>query len=284
MYFLRWNRFICASILAISLSSANAAQIAYSVAEFSSVQGKNNWYYGYFEKGLPSSPGYTASAFELLDRYIPNADPNLSRWNLTPPPGESYAGYPSIRMTGSHPTGIGPAPLKEIIWSVLRYQSEVSGLITIDYDLGKENIFNPQGGGITGHIFVDGREVFTKLITNLDSAGVQGRITAKVKLGSFIDFAVDPLGIKPLAGADSIYSARADGTRFTARISTNTNLRATALSALEVNVVPSPTTLSVLLAGLLLLGYNRKSVDRRVARIATTRKRRPRLPRYQEYF
>ena len=113
----------------------------------------------------------------------------------------------------------------------------MSGLITIAYDLGKINTTVPRGGGVTGRIFVDGRQTFTRFIANLNSIGVRGSITANVEVGSFIDFAVDPLGIKPLVGADSIYSARADGTRFTGRISTNTNLRATAMSALEPNAV-----------------------------------------------
>lgn len=258
MNFLRWNHCLCALALVTTLSPAKAAQIAYSVAEFSSVQGQKNWYYGYFEKGLPSGPGYTPDAFELLDRYVPNVDPSLSKWTLTPPPGESYGGYPWIRPTGSHPAGIGPVPQEEIIWSVLRYRSPVSGLITIDYDLGKGNTTVPRGGGVTGRIFIDGRQILSRLITNLDSIGVRGSLTANVTVGSFIDFAVDPLGIKPLVGADSIYSARADGTRFTARISANTNLRATAMSALEPNAVPTPTTLSAVLAGLLLLGYTRR--------------------------
>ena len=107
MNFLRWNHILCA--LAINLLPAKAAQIAYSVADFSSVQGQRNWYYGYFEKGLPSEPGYTPDDFELLDRYVPNVDPNLSRWTLTPPPGESYGGYPwKLPESGSQ-------------WSVVRY-------------------------------------------------------------------------------------------------------------------------------------------------------------------
>ena len=101
MNFLRWNHILCALALAINLLPAKAAQIAYSVADFSSVQGQKNWYYGNFEKGLPSEPGYTPDAFELLDRYVPNVDPNLSKWTLTPPLGESYGGYPWIRPTGS---------------------------------------------------------------------------------------------------------------------------------------------------------------------------------------
>ena len=260
MHFQKWIPIVCALLLAVTLTSANAAQIAYSVADFSSVQGQNHWYYGYFEKGLPTSPGYTPDAFELLDRYVPNVDPNLSKWTLTPPPGVSYGGYPWIRPTGSHPAGIGPAPQKEIIWSILRYQSPVSGLITINYDLGKGNIGEPRGGGATGRIFVDGRQIFTHFIANLDSVGVRGSITANVKAGSFIDFAVDPLGIKPLAGADSLYSARADGTRFTARLSTNASLRLMAMSVAEVAAVPSPSTFSAMFAGLLLLVYSRRRV------------------------
>ena len=96
-----------------------------------------------------------------------------------------------------HPAGIGPAPQEEIIWSVPRYRSPVSGLITIAYDLGKGNTSVPRGSGVTGRIFVDGRQTFTRFIANLNSIGVRGSITANVTVGSFIDFAVDPLGIKP---------------------------------------------------------------------------------------
>jgi hypothetical protein len=260
MNFAGCKRFLCALAFTVALAPAKAAQIAYSVTDFSSVQGQNHWYYGYFEKGLPSGPNYTPSAFELLDRYVPNVDPTLNKWTLTPPPGVSYGGYPWIRPSGSHPAGIGPSPQKEIIWSVLRYQSPISGLITIDYDLGKGNTSVPRGGGVTGRIFVNGREIFTRLITNLDSIGVQGKLNINVAAGAFIDFAVDPLGIKPLVGADNLYSARADGTRFIARISTNSVLRATALnaSAVEATAVSAPTTLSALLGGLMLLAFTRR--------------------------
>ena len=72
----------------------------------------------------------------------------------------------------------------------------------------KANTTVPRGGGVTGRIFVDGRQTFTRFIANLDSIGVRGSMTANVTVGSFIDFAVDPMGIKPLVGADSIYGAR----------------------------------------------------------------------------
>jgi hypothetical protein len=94
---------------------------------------------------------------------------------------------------------------------------------------------------ITGRIFVDGVEVYTQFIDNLDGVGVKSVITANVAVGSFIDFAIDPTGSSP--SGQPPFSARADGSHFSAEISTT-------------NAVPEPTSFAVLGTGcLVLLGW-----------------------------
>ena len=87
--------------------------------------------------------------------------------------------------------------------------------IVIAYDLGL-NVGAPNGGGITGRIFLDGVPVFAQFIDNLGVTGVHGVLNLSVNVGSKIDFAIDPLGIAGLSGDHSL-SARGDGSRFTAR-------------------------------------------------------------------
>jgi hypothetical protein len=106
------------------------------------------------------------------------------------------------------------------------------------------NIGNTGGGGITGRILIDGVEVFSQFINNADGVGVQSAIIRNVNVGSFIDFAIDSTGVLPQTGSDGALSARADGSHFSAVISTAT--------------IPEPSSLAIYSLGLALIGVYRR--------------------------
>jgi hypothetical protein len=216
-----------------------AAQPADSIADFSGTQGDQGWFYGIYQQGptggLPH--GYSAAAFQELDLF----DAGTQRWSASDSlVGTQNNNFLNLDEEGGHPTGLEPAPQDSIIWAVRRYVMPNTGLAQIEVDLRKKNTANTRGGGITGRVFVDGVEVYTQLVNNDDGIGFQTVLLATVQTGSTIDFAIDPTGINPLEGSDDIFSARADGSVFAAKI----------------EIVPEPSSL-VLLLGLLAVGHCR---------------------------
>lgn len=218
---------LLSSLLILAASPiAHAGVIADSVAEFSGVQGQDNWSYGIFNQGAPPALAtYSAAGFEEFDLFT--TDWRASNGLV----GANNNEFLNINDQGGHPTGIGPGSQDRVLWAIRRYESEVSGAIEIAYDLRKRNIINPDGGGITGRIFVDGVEVFSQFIANADGIGVQGSIIKNVNVGSKIDFVIDPLGMTPPNSGDDNYSARADGSIFSAVISDS--------------AVPEPSTFAI---------------------------------------
>jgi len=241
-------------VLMIGLGSpAWCAPLADSIADFSGAQGQDHWFYGFYDQGVVGGlpHGYSTNGF--IELGIFSDDPSVPRWTASDlQVGAQNNVFLSVDALGGHPTGIGPGDQDHLIWAVRRYQSPVNGLIDISIDLKKLNVVNPGGGGITGRVFVDGAEVFTQLIDNIDAVGVQRTLRANVAIGSFIDFAIDATGITPGAGSDGIYSARADGSQFSAVIA----------------IVPEPSSLLMLSIGGVALGVllprSRKNVKSRL--------------------
>ncbi len=232
---------ICVLCLAIAGTSAQALPIADSIADFSDTQGQDGWFYGLYNQGPGGAHGYDGTQFTQLDDF----DIGANRWEASDGlVGANNNDVLSLNGQGGHPTGIGLGQ-DSVIWAVRRYVSEVTGLIDIAFDLRKENTVEPRGGGITGRIFVDGIEVVTQFIANDDGAGLQAIITQNVSIGSTIDFAIDPTGVQPTTGSDGPFSARADGSIFSAEISTS--------------AVPEPSTMLLFSTGMLgLIGYARR--------------------------
>ena len=152
--------------------------------------------------------------------------------------------FQSINQVGGHPTGITPDLQDSIIWAVRRYTSEVGGPILIDFDLRKEN--TNFSGGVTGHIFIDGVEIFNAMIFGTDGVGQQGSISRTVNVGSVIDFAIDPVGFT--TSRDIAESTRSDGSVFSAIIFTAT--------------VPEPGSAALAGLAILLLAWTRRARQR----------------------
>jgi hypothetical protein len=170
--------------------------IANSVTEFSGTQGLNNWYYGYYDGPFASSD------FQPMTEYVG------ATWLVDDP-----VYWTSLTALGGHPNGIftgeGRLPVEQ--WAVRRYISEVNGEITVTGIIADAN---PRGGnGIIGHIFVDGRQVGLYNIANGDVNGISYTVTTNVRVGSVVDFAIDP------KNSDDPF----DGTTFTAEIDYNSS-------------------------------------------------------------
>jgi PEP-CTERM motif len=224
---------VCLFIVGVA-DRASGAFIADSVTEFSSVQGQDGWFYGFYNQGAAGGlpHGYTSGGFTQFDTF------NVARWEASDAQvGANNNDFLTVNAVGGHPNGLDLGQ-NSLIWGVRRYQSEVAGLVDIAIDLHKINVSEPRGGGVTGRIFIDGIEVWTQFIENLDGLGVQLVLTRNVSVGSLIDFAIDPTSNNPPVG-QSPFSARADGSHFSAVISTH--------------AVPEPSTLAMLGTGCLAL-------------------------------
>lgn len=207
--------------------------IASSQADFSGSQGQGNWTYGFFSQGADPGAAFDTAGVTLFDTFTG------SSWRAsgTLIPDAADRTFLNLNADGGHPTGIGPGSQDEIIWAVRRYTSAISDVLQIDFDLRKQNIVNPQGGGITGKIFVDGTMVLDQFIANADGTGLQGSLFVNANVGTVIDFAISPTGLSP--GADSDHSARADGSVFAATIS-----------------VPAPMSAALLVIGMVAVMVN----------------------------
>jgi hypothetical protein len=185
------------SCLGQALSSESADVIGDSVAEFSNEQGKNGWYYGYWDISTDADGKYNQSTdFKLLKNFGTDARNGLSRhskftigdvWYL-----EDGRSYTSLWAKGGHAnSAIGPAnysPAEQ--WATRRWISDAPGTVTISGQAGKEM---PWGANWNGEcratIIVDGEVVFS---TVMDEHGLGYSVAIKVQEKSMVDFLIAP--------------------------------------------------------------------------------------------
>jgi hypothetical protein len=158
--------------------------IANSTAEFSGVQGQNNWFYGYYD-GDSAAP-YTPADFELLNHYTPGG---WGKWNLN---DEALSYWTEIKVDHMHPNGLttsgGRLPAEH--WVTRRWVSEVTGLINLTGHI--ERIQPTAGNGTVAHIFVNNAEVYSYYVGTSDFEGTDYDITVQITQGSTVDYVVSP--------------------------------------------------------------------------------------------
>jgi len=148
-----------------------AALLADSSADFSCIQGKGNWYYGY------SLNGYSKAGFTQLG-YCDG-----SHWFIA-----NGVPYPHCSGGSAHPTAV--ASNGALRWVVRRWVSTVAGAILISGHIAK---YNTSGGdGVTGYVFVDGVQKWSQKIVYNDAVGKDYSISTTVAVGSLVDFVVSP--------------------------------------------------------------------------------------------
>lgn len=165
------------------VAAADAQILAECHADYSSVQGYRNWYYGFFN-GDSSTP-WSINDFEQLPIF------NGLFW--TRPEGAN--GYwTRITQDGGHPNGTittgGRTP--EVNWAVRRWVSPGDYVVEVSGHVWDASPTPDLGNGIISHIQVDGQEVWTGIVENGNEHGLEYNLRLCITQGTVIDFAVDP--------------------------------------------------------------------------------------------
>ena len=168
-----------------------------SVAEFSGVQGKNRWYYGYWDRSLDADRQYNQSSdFTILKQFGRDVRNGLSGHDAFTTGdlwyGEDGRFYTSLWAKGGHANSdvqLGDHAAAEQ-WAVRRWISNASGIVTISGHAGKVMPWGANWGGeCQAIIVVDGKTV---LSTVMDEHGLDYMIAVKVRENSVIDFLIAP--------------------------------------------------------------------------------------------
>ena len=139
--------------------------IANSVRDFSDVQGTHGWFYGY-----GAAPDFT-----LLPQH------RLTDWR------EEWVGpgrWLSLTAGSQHPDAIEGRPVR----AVRRWVSMVAGRVRIVGDVSR----GTEGDGTGVQVVNDGQTLFSRLLGGGQPVRAHLDVTTVVKVGSHIDFAVDP--------------------------------------------------------------------------------------------
>ena len=158
--------------------------VADAYSDFSNEQGKNGWgYFTYTSNGDGSAP-YNPEKVEPMKYTVTHGD-----W------GYKWSGAGSWFEIGSNETQPAAADGNQL-WAVRRWTSKVDG----DLHLVGELTRGENGDGVDLKIFVDGQQVYSKLVPPKGDEKIDQNIT--VKAGSLVDFAVTPG-----PGTDASYDA-----------------------------------------------------------------------------
>jgi len=170
-------------------------------------QGERGWINGFYDKTADPAGTYGAEKFQPFCRseepWGPKNFWDGSAWNWAPgdPP------WDWIARAGIHPNGTNNLGVEH--WAIRRWCSSVSGPVTLQFHLRKDN---PNGNGVTGKVFRNGVELFSRAIAGSDMAGFNETIAVTVEAGDFLDFAITPVG------ADGDGNDGADGSVMRARV------------------------------------------------------------------
>ena len=179
------------------LSSESTGVIGDSIAEFSNEQGKNGWYYGYWDRSKDADGNYDQSTdFKLLKHFGTDKRNGLRNhnefttgdlWYL-----EDGRSYTSLWAKGGHANSarrLGAYPAAEQ-WATRRWISGESGTVTISGQAGKVMPWGAKWGGeCQAMIIVDGQVVFS---TVMDELGLNYSVAVKVQEKSVVDFLIAP--------------------------------------------------------------------------------------------
>lgn len=175
-----------AAITLALVSPLAAATIADTTADFSGVQGQDNWYYGYWSG---TGAGYAPGAFTQM---APSAF-NGSSWDPFPNPNFTTIGASGWHPNGGSGTGAFQSPMK-------RWIAENTGIITItgtwrNGDTAR-TINAASRNGTTVRIFAEGNLVYQQKVAWTAYPGDTAYTTASfaVDVGDRIDFMLDSDG------------------------------------------------------------------------------------------
>jgi len=171
--------------------------IAHFADDYSNVQGRRNWYYGYYDgqgngqgDGRPPRGAYTDDDFKPMT-YTETV------W------GYEWGGpmrYLKISRDSMHPQASDGRP----VWAVRRWKSDVQGTIRLSGKIAQ--VGEKKGDGVGLVALVDGRVVARWMIGGPDHPpSIPYQAETKVNVGSLVDLAVTPgPGINPDYDATSM--------------------------------------------------------------------------------
>lgn len=174
-----------------------AATIADSVDGWSNdgTQGEGGWFNGYYNLSQDLDASYEVDDFiEFLnDGSDTISDTNQwtgVEWVLSDDPDPTGGPWTYIGMEESHPNGTNSTPNEEH-WTIRRWTSDRTGRLALSWHMRK---VDPNDGGVTGYLFLDGREIDRATIVGGDTIGVKRTVVADVEAGDSIDLALGPAG------------------------------------------------------------------------------------------
>lgn len=177
--------------------------VADSARDFSSEQGKNNWYYGGYDVAMDFRSFQPSVTF--LDVFGPK-DTRLSAGGAWVGPDLHDAQYYLDHSHESYEIWHYGGKPRNGFEAVRRWKSPVAGTLCIIGEFFKAD-YNPQGNGVTARVLVDGREVWSRFLEAQNSEQVAFNIDAPVNVESVVDFCLSPNG-----------HSSADASRFVAKI------------------------------------------------------------------
>lgn len=181
----------------VSASQASTEVVADSVQGFSGRQGMNGWTYGYWDESSDSNGKYDqARDFQMLRNFGEDPINRLSGrtefttgklWYL-----QDGRFYTSLWAEGGHPHGDLNLRMYANAkhWTVRRWVSTVNGRIEIRGHAGKVMPWGQNwSGSVRFLVVVDGDRIYE---AEADDGGQKYSITAKVKVGTPVDFLIGP--------------------------------------------------------------------------------------------
>jgi hypothetical protein len=161
-----------------------ARLLADSVADFSLTQGERGWSYGYDSGSLDTFTLMTRKS--VVTNYVPPSNDVWDCW------ANDTVHWTQIFQLGGHPNGTDTTtPSTAILQrAVRRWTSTFAGEVTISGEIAKIDTIG--SNGVDAFVYVDGTQLYTTFIAGDDSAGRIYEVVAALRVGSTVDFVLDP--------------------------------------------------------------------------------------------
>ncbi|RYZ05135.1 MAG: hypothetical protein EOO73_21265 [Myxococcales bacterium] len=158
--------------------------LADSVADFSLTQGEHGWYYG-------SDSGDVADFTQLgrIDTITAFMPPTKDVWDCW---ASENTHWTQIFRLGAHPNGTDTSPPSDPLLerAVRRWVSNYEGDVIIRGEVAKIDLVD--SNGVLALVYVDGVQVYSTIIGGDDGAGLAYQAEASLRVGSNVDFVLDP--------------------------------------------------------------------------------------------
>jgi len=222
-----------------STASADMVKVADTIDDFASVQGQDNWSYGWYagsDVGLTGGAGsLDTNNFQEFGHY----DSGIGWWTHDDASASSGSGATPFFLTVITSQFMhANAPIAgsdvdgQSRWASRRWSSEVAGDIQITGQIAKVDQGPLLGDGAEAYVIVDGAVAYHYALGADDYAGTSFDLTVNVGEGSLIEFVLggNASGLNDAA----LFTAKIDGT------------------------VPAPGAVALLGMGGLLVGRRRR--------------------------